>query len=206
MKIVEQSATLEYITPDAAQVIERAARTCYKSEDRITDTSAEKVVRMLLTKTPLPHESPIEHAYARFRIVFDRGISHELVRHRLISPSQESTRYCNYGHAGEITVIEPPQLEGVQRAYWRDAVSRCEQVYLNLIESGCKAQIARSVLPTCLKTEMVVTANLREWRHICKLRTAPAAHPQMQTLAKSILRQLHEACPVCFEDLMSRNC
>lgn len=200
MKIVNQSVALVYMTPDAAQLIEEAGRTCYKSEDKITEDSAAKFIRMIMERG---HESVIEHPTASFRVVCDRGVSHEFVRHRLCSYSQESTRYCNYSKekfGNEITVIEPPGLTPGQRPLWIEVMMRSEANYMRLIEAKCKPEIARSVLPTCLKTELVASANLREWRHFLKMRTSPKAHPQMREVAIAIGRILLEQCPPVFED------
>lgn len=198
MKIVEQNATLMWITPAPLQVIERAGRTAYKSEDKITEGSAEKFVRMILERG---HETVIEHASASILFVTDRGVSHELVRHRLFSFTQESTRYCNYGSGKferEITVIKPP-LHGEYEYLWRYAMVEAENRYLKMIDAGASPQIARSVLPNSLKTEIVVTGNFREWRHFFRLRTSKAAHPQMQELAGMALAILRERVPVVFE-------
>jgi len=200
MRIVEPNVVLEWITPDAEQVIERAGRTCYRSEAAITPESASLFVRKLIANG---HESVIEHAVASLRFVHDRGISHELVRHRLVSYSQESTRYCNYSgerFGGEITVIKPPGLDAASDADWRVAMLQAEASYLRMIERGVKPQIARSVLPTCLKTEIVTTTNLREWRLILKLRTSPNAHPQMRSLIQSAAVILKCHCPNVFFD------
>jgi thymidylate synthase (FAD) len=207
MKIVPQSVELEGITPHAAQVIERAGRTCYKSEGNISENTASKFVKMIITRG---HESVLEHAYASFRVITDRGVSHEFVRHRLASYSQESTRYCNYGKTGEILVIEPPGLESVMHglgqmtphACWLAACQAAEHSYLSMIEQGVSPQIARSVLPTCLKTEFVATANFREWRHFIKLRTSAAAHPQMREVAVMIKDILVKECPEVFGDFV----
>lgn len=253
MKIVQPSATLEWITPNPLEVIERAGRTCYKSEPK---GDPQAFVQMILRKG---HESVLEHVTASFRIVCDRGISHEIVRHRLASYSQESTRFCNYSKnrfGGELTFIEPPGLStennevftspkplsrmgllwlrfkwwrtkmatrwlGGDVAYvnvmaeqslkaatdplpksvrilpsskeiWVTHMEACEETYMALIRAGVSPQIARSVLPTCLKTELVMTANLREWRHFIKLREAPNAHPQIQPLARAIRLELEK--------------
>ena len=198
MRIVNQSVALEFITPDAACLIERAGRTCYKSADKINGDSAAKFIRMLLTRE---HHSVIEHAHATFRVICDRGVSHEFVRHRLMSYSQESTRYCNYAkekYGNEITVIEPPGLQAMDREEWLRAVTESETVYLRMIDRGCKPEIARSVLPTCLKTELVATANFREWMHFLKMRTSPKAHPQMREVAMLIRATLANECPSLF--------
>lgn len=201
MNIVSQSVILEAITPNAMQLIERAGRTCYKSEDKITDESAIAFVKMILERG---HESVIEHASASFRVVTDRGVSHEFVRHRLMSYSQESSRYCCYAKAkygSEITVVEPPGLNDTQKAVWLTATRSAEASYMTLIGAGCPPEIARSVLPTCLKTEFVATANFREWRHFLRLRTSPKAHPQMREIANMIGEILKRECPPIFEVL-----
>lgn len=165
------------MTTDPLGLIERCGRVCYKSEDKITDTSKYKFVEMLLKRG---HEAVLEHASATYLLITDRGVTHELVRHRLASYCQESTRYCNYGN--EITVVEPPGLSDYDAKEWRQACGIAETCYKNLLAGGQSPQIARSVLPTCLKTEITITANFREWRHIFKLRTSAAAHPQIREL------------------------
>lgn len=153
----------------------------------------------------LGHEAVLEHFNITAKFICDRGVSHEIVRHRLASYCQESTRYCNYskdGFGGEITVIRPNFLvegsEGWQ--YWKEACQTAERRYFELLNWGCSPQEARAVLPNSLKTEVVMTANLREWRHFFKLRTASAAHPQMQEVAKMLLKQMREMVPGVFDD------
>ena len=197
MKIVKQEAALHAWTPNPENVIELSGRICYKSESRITSDSAAKFIRMLLDRG---HESVIEHASATLHIITDRGVSHELVRHRIASYSQESTRYCNYGKANEITVIEPPGLDAHRRSEWYGVCEECEAVYMLLVDCQVPPQIARSVLPTCLKTELVATCNFREWRHFLRLRTAKAAHPQMRELAWMIAGELVRIAPTVFSD------
>lgn len=199
MRIVPQSVTLEAITPNAALLIERAGRTCYKSEGKATEGSAGPFISRILDRQ---HESVIEHASATFRIVCDRGISHEIVRHRIASYSQESTRYCNYvkdAFNGQIAVIEPPGLTNRQRFEWEASCDDSEERYLRMINLGVKPEIARSVLPTCLKTELVVTMNFRAWRHFLKMRGHPAAHPQVREIAEMIRTILVEECPEVFK-------
>lgn len=191
MRIVEPSATLLSVTPGAEQLIERCGRVCYKSEDRITAGSAETFIRRIID---MGHHSVLEHASATILFVCDRGVTHELVRHRLAAYSQESTRYCNYGkdkHDNQISVIRPPGLEGVAFDRWEQSVFDAEDMYLQLLNLGKTPQIARSVLPNCLKTEIAMTANFREWRHVLTLRTAKAAHPQIREImfmASSLLK------------------
>jgi len=201
MKIVLPSVKLEFVTPEAEKIIEAAGRTCYKSEQ--VGEPAD-FVKMIIRRG---HESVLEHPSASFRIVCDRGVSHEIVRHRLASYSQESTRYCNYSKnrfGNEITVIEPPGLAQVVRgrSEWRASCERAEEAYFKMMEDGCHPQIARSVLPTCLKTELVMTCNFREWRHFLKLRTAAAAHPQMREVAGMIAKELAHISPACFGEFL----
>lgn len=183
--------------------LEAAGRTCYKSEHKITDDSAEKFIRRIL-KTG--HDSVIEHEKITVRIICDRGVSHELVRHRIASYSQESTRYCNYssdkfGH--EIVVIEPCYWKDNRkmRALWVKAMEDAEKNYFDLIENGATAQEARSALPNSLKTEIVATMNLREWRHFFKLRTSTKSHPQMREVADMALLLFKQSIPVIFDDI-----
>lgn len=199
MKIIKPSVTLEWITPDALSVIERAGRTCYKSEYK-SDADPGTFVRRLIKRG---HLSVIEHAVASLRIVCDRGVSHEIVRHRIASYSQESTRFVCYAkdlHGGEIKVIRPSGLDETNPAYitWRVAIEYAETGYMHMIELGANPQLARSVLPTCTATELVMTANFREWRHFISLRCAPAAHPDMRYIANLIKDYLIEYCPVVF--------
>lgn len=210
MKIVKPSATILAITPDnPLKAIEVAGRTCYKSEDRITDDSAEAFCRSLIKRG---HESVLEHAGMTVRFVCDRGVSHELVRHRIASFSQESTRYCNYGKAGEVSFVEPVELANPSEvlsnswlramlSVWDCAMSDAELRYLRMLECGASPQLARSVLPNSLKTEVVMTANMREWRTVLRQRTAAAAHPDMRHLTGLLLSQVKARIPVLFEDL-----
>jgi thymidylate synthase (FAD) len=205
MKIIKSS--VELINPPSyaslRSTVETAGRTCYKSEDKITDGSAEKFVRNILKRG---HEAVIEHGCITVRFTCDRGVSHEIVRHRLAAYCQESTRYCNYskdGFGGEITVIEPSWCSEGDPAYdvWKKACLRAELAYFDLMTIGCSPQEARSVLPNSLKTEVVMTADLREWRHFLKLRCAQAAHPDMRVLARQLLGVLKMKYPVFFEDI-----
>lgn len=207
MRIVEPSFEVlgEVDGLEMLKRIEAAGRTCYKSEHLITKDSAEAFVRRILGSG---HESVIEHESIGVRIVCDRGVTHEIVRHRIASYSQESTRYCNYGKAKfgkEIAVIEPPTLSDHNRAIWHATMMRIERAYLDMLENGATPQIARSVLPNGLKTEIVMTANLREWRHFFRLRTASAAHPQMRELARPMLEAFRALVPVIFDSVGAVN-
>ena len=208
MKVID--ASYEILTPidakDIYRKIERVGRICYKSEAAISDESGEKFVRNLVKRE---HEAMLEHAHITVIFTVDRGVSHELVRHRLASFAQESTRYCNYSQdkfGNEITVIRPFYLDprSVEYQEWCKAMQACEKVYLNMLSFGCTPQEARAVLPNSLKTEIAVTANLREWRHILKLRAAGTTgqpHPQMAEIMIPLLKELQEKLPAIFEDI-----
>jgi len=189
------------------KLIEEAGRTCYKSEEKITETSADEFVEKIKR---LGHESVIEHGMMTVRFIVDRGVSHEIVRHRLASYSQESTRYCNYSQdkfGREITFIDlRPFLDAAAAKHWEYACAMAESSYFELIDVGCKPQIARSVLPNSLKTEIVMSANWREWRHFFKLRASPKAHPQMREVACPLLRQMREISPALFGDVGDPDC
>ena len=186
--------------------IERAKRVCYKSEDTISDTSYLEAVRDLIARK---HDAMLEHGSISVIITCDRGISHEIVRHRIASYAQESTRYCNYSKDkfnNEITVIKPCFFKEGTSAYWEwfDACLAAEKAYFSLIELGRSPQEARDILPTSTKTEIVVTMNPREWRHFFKLRASNAVgrpHPQMLEVAAPMLRAFQEKFPVLFDDL-----
>lgn len=198
MKAIKASYSIE--TPiDGKQIlkrIEKAGRTCYKSEALMNETSAEDFVRMLIK---CGHESVLEHASFTVRFVCDRGISHEIVRHRLASYSQESQRYVRYN--GDIEFINPRMPNAKAYEAWQELCERAEETYKELLSYGVQPQQARSVLPNSTKTEIVMTANLREWRHFLKLRTAKAAHPQMRELTVPLLHELQRRIPVIFDDI-----
>lgn len=199
--------------------IELIGRTCYKSEDKITADSARKMVKSLIKRG---HESVLEHEKLTVRFIVDRGVSHEIVRHRIASYSQESTRYCNYGaNDGQVTFIRPVFFKDLdidkvtgntddltdkemQFRIWLSACTSAEENYLTMLHFGATPQEARSVLPNSLKTEIVMTANLREWRHFFKLRavgTTGAPHPQMTEVAIPLLKEVKNLIPVIFDDL-----
>lgn len=205
MKIVKQKVELLWITNNAEQQIEKAGRVCYKSEERIDSLSAAAFILKLLR---MEHDAMLEHASASFKIITDRGISHEIVRHRIASYAQESTRYCNYGNkkfGKQITVIKPLDLTEKQELDWTLACTFAEKKYFGMLTDQATPQIARSVLPTCLKTEIVMTANFREWRHFIKLRSSQAAHPQIKMIADLIWGNLMAYAPSVFADLKRIN-
>lgn len=184
------------------RAIERAGRICYKSEDRITDESAEVFVRMILKRG---HHSVLEHRSITVWVQCNRGLSHEIVRHRLAAYSQESTRYCNYSkdkHEGQIQLI--PMWQGLTLAQRRRRIKlyqHMEEVYMAEIAEGVKPQQARDNLPICLKTEIMITYNLRQWRHFFALRTADAAHPQLRELTRPMLAEFRRRIPIVFDDV-----
>ena len=178
--------------------IELAGRTCYKSENNMDDSSAERFVRSIMNKN---HESVLEHASITVRVVCDRGVTHEIVRHRIASYSQESTRYCNYSKdkfGSEITVIKPCFLEENSPMYelWFETCKGCEKAYFEALNGGMTPQEARSMLPNSLKTEIVMTLNVRSWRNFFELRNAKAAHPQMREVAKMIFDEFEKKYPI----------
>ena len=190
-------------TPHILEVIEHAGRVCYKSENKISPDSAEPFIQRLLDSK---HESVIEHGAITCHIICDRGVSHELVRHRIASYSQESTRYCNYNKGcfgSEITVIHPVFLTAGTPAYdaWYYSCLTAESSYQELLAFGHSPQEARSVLPNSLKTEVVITANPRDWRWIFKKRCAKTAHPQMREIMIPLLAQFTSRWPVLFKDI-----
>ena len=236
MKIIKPY--VEQMTPEIdglkfLKTIEIAGRVCYKSEDKIDDISAIAFVRKLINNG---HEAMIEHAPSiSMKFICDRGVSHEIVRHRLFSFAQESTRYCNYGGGNDVVFILPCWFSEESKEYilnkeykwndrydmviedvinnvdapynraefiWLESMLSCEINYNHLIILKCPPQQARSVLPNSLKTEIIVTGNVREWRHFFKLRTAKTAHPQMIEVANMALHLLKVQIPVVFDDIL----
>ena len=185
--------------------IERIARTCYKSEDKITEdgSSAKQLIYNLIANG---HEAMLEHSSLSVKFVCSRSVSHELVRHRMASFAQESQRYCNYSKdkfGAEVTFIKPIWYgEGTPASFaFEEQMKAAEETYFKLLNDGLQPQEAREVLPNATKTEVVITANYREWRHILKLRTDAAAHPEMRRLMRPLLDHLKFAIPVVFDDI-----
>lgn len=178
--------------------IETAGRVCYQSKPRGQE---RKFAKMLLDRG---HESVLEHSSITVFFTVDRGFSHEIVRHRLASFSQESTRYCLYGDKEDIEFIVPSTLyqfsDGARDA-WEEAMIQAERFYLKMIDEGARPEQARAVLPNSLKTNIVVTANAREWRHIFKMRTAKAAHPDMRAVMIPLLDEFRKEIPVLFDNV-----
>ena len=209
MKVIEPGyQILSPINGTELQLIERAGRTCYKSEDKITDESAKQFVAGLIKRQ---HEAMLEHSSLSIRFICDRGVSHELVRHRLASFAQESTRYCNYSKdkfGNELTFIRPFFWDENSFEYsrWLEVCKKAEDEYCRLMsQPGCTPQEARSILPNSIKTEVVMTTNYREWRHFFKLRAARAtgpAHPQMEQITRPLLEELKTLIPIVFDDIV----
>ena len=217
MKIVEPSFEI-MVCPTQEQIVSvlaLAARNCYKSEGR---SCYKDDLKLLKTCWDNRHYSIFEHVSLTIRFVSCRGFTHELVRHRLAVYSQESTRYCNYSAGcfnNEITVLRPYWEEDARSSadawgkntsemlsLWFNHMQNTEKVYLRLIELGLPPQAARGVLPIDLKTEVVMTCNLREWHYIIGLRGLnPAAHPDMHRLMLPLLDELHIRVPIVFDDL-----
>ena len=205
VKIIKPS--FEILTPvngaEILKLIEIAGRTCYKSNDLITEDSAKNFVEKIAKRG---HESVLEHYNITVRFICNRGFTHELVRHRIASFSQESTRYCNYTKdkfGNEITVIKPAEVNEGTKEYdiWKQAMENAEKSYMEMVSNGSKPENARGVLPIDIKTEIVITTNLREWKHILKLRTSPAAHPSMRELMIPLSQELQKRIPVIFDKI-----
>lgn len=227
MKIIKPSYEILYPIDGKAilEKIELCARVSHKSEGNITPTSAQRLVKRLIE---IGDESVLEHCSITVRFICDRGVSHELVRHRIAAYTQESTRYCNYlkdGFGNELTFIQPCFLNNMtgKRPFfvdditgktfrddivfspidiaWYDAMLHAETFYFDMLKAGAKPEEARSVLPNSLKTEVICTANLREWRHILKLRCDKRAHPQCRELMVPLLHELQSKVPIVFDDI-----
>lgn len=205
MKVIKPSFEIidNVVGQELLKKIELCGRVCYKSEDKITEDSAAAFISNILKSG---HESVIEHEKISVRIICDRGVTHEIVRHRIASYSQESTRYCNYckdKFGNELTFIKPIFWKESSEEYklWYNSMKSIEDTYNELISMGTKPQEARSILPNSLKTEIIVTMNLREWRHFFRLRTSERAHPQMREIACLILDEFKRVVPVLFDDI-----
>ena len=206
MKIVKPSYKVLTKTKDVTvyKQIEQIARTCYKSEDHIKPdgSSAQTLIRALVRDG---HYAMLDHAHISVKFVCDRGVSHELVRHRLAAFAQESTRYCNYSKdkfGNEITVIEPYFFKDSARySIWKKACEDSEEAYFDLLATGATPQEARTVLPNSLKTEIVVTADVTEWRHIFEVRCSERAHPQMREIMRPLLKEMSNKYPLFFADI-----
>ncbi len=207
MKIVNASfEIIDTIRPEEIlKNLEKFGRVCYKSESNITENSASHFISKIIKSG---HESVIEHEKVSVKIICDRGVSHEIVRHRIASYSQESTRYCNYiknKFGNELTFIKPIFWDEGSTEYkiWFSSMQNIENTYMELVNLGARPEQARAVLPNSLKTEIIVTMNLREWRHFFKLRTSNRAHPQMREISIPLLQEFKVLLPWIFDDIVN---
>ena len=209
MKVIQASYEILTDLSDPIKIlkdIERAGRVCYKSENNITDDSCITFCKNILNRG---HEAVIEHSQLSVRFTVDRAIANELVRHRLASYCQESTRYVNYSKDkfyNEIKVIEPEELLprcSTDYNIWWVSCKNAEEAYMTMTSNGVKPEIARSVLPLSTATEIIMTANIREWRNVLKLRSSHnmRAHPQMRSICDRLLSELKSKIPVLFDDI-----
>ena len=206
------------------QEMERVARTCYKSEDKITDDSCYNFIKGIIKRG---HEAMIEFSNITVKFTCDRGVSHEIVRHRLANYAQESTRYCNYSkdkYDNQVSFIDISNGINLDLAMntalnngtltkenidliineWEEACKDAEKHYLNLSKLGASPNISRSVLPNSIKTEINVRMDIREWRHFFSLRCEDVAHPQMREIAKPLLKEMAKRYPIFFKDLADK--
>jgi len=191
------------------KLIELIGRTCYKSEDKIAEdgSTAKKFVKQLINDG---HEAMLEHSLLTVKFTVDRGITHELVRHRLFSFAQESTRYCNYSKdkfGNQITFIVPCCLDFEKLYEWKKACIEAEEAYFKLLKEGCTPQEARAVLPNSTKSDIIVSGNYRQWRHFFNLRAAEVTgkvHPQMKEVTIPLLEEVHNRIPIVFDDIWEK--
>ena len=211
MKVIKQSYEILTDLSDPVnsilKTIERAGRLCYKSEDAITEDSCFTFCKNILNRG---HEAVIEHSQLSVKFTVDRAIANELVRHRLCSFCQSSTRYCNYSKnkfGNEITVVVPDELENdvVNYSLWYSSCHSAENTYMALLSNGIKPEFARNVLPLSTATEIIMTTNIREWRQVFRLRASPFAHPQMRSIMTELLNEFKSKIPVLFDDIIINN-
>ena len=199
MRIIKPSVSIEsnISYEEALRIVENATRVCYKSEDKIKEGSAEKLIRGIIKAK---HFGCIEHVSLTVKFICDRACSHQLVRHRLMSFNQKSQRYCKEDN---LEVIKPEGLENT--SLWLESCRQAENAYAEMIRRGEKPEVARGVLPNSTATEIYATANLREWRHFFELRCHRTAQRDIRMLALELLCQMFEKYPVFFEDLVDKH-
>jgi thymidylate synthase (FAD) len=198
--IARPSIELMAITPNAEQVIELACRTCYLSFHRFNPpSSTDELIKKVIRKK---HHSVLEHAMATFRVKGgSRVFTHELVRHRLMSPSQESQRYVEYGKVRNFDVVLPPIIEQSEfKSRYLEKASECEQLYSEMVKAGLPKEDARYILPNATTSEIVISANFREYRHIFEVRCNPRAHWEIRQICMMILEILKKEAPIVFDD------
>lgn len=198
MRIIKPSVSIEsnISYEEALRIVENATRVCYKSEDKIKEGSAEKLIRGIIKAK---HFGCIEHVSLTVKFICDRACSHQLVRHRLMSFNQKSQRYCKEDN---LEVIKPEGLENT--SLWLESCRQAENAYAEMIRRGEKPEVARGVLPNSTATEIYATANLREWRHFFELRCHRTAQRDIRSLALSLLCQMYKQYPVFFEDMVDK--
>ena len=208
MKVVDASyKILTSFLVDPTLMIEKIGRVCYHSEDKIKPGSSDIFIQKLIERG---HESVLEHSLVTVQFTVDRGISHELVRHRLASFTQESTRYCDYTNEDKypdgVIFVRPSYLkkDSWMECIWQAGCADCERDYQLMINNGAKPEEARALLNNSVATTIVVSANFREWRHILDLRCAKGAHPQIRAVMLPLLKELHEEVPVVFDDIYEK--
>ncbi len=198
---------VEIITPIDGDYIlkhlELCARNCYKSEDKITADSAKAMIKKLLE---MGHEAMIEHFSITVKFTTDVGAYKDLTRHRMASFAIESTRFCNYAkgkYGNELTFMRPSNMEEGSEIYniWYKTMEMIEKSYLEMAEKGAKADQLRMMLPHSTKADVIMTANIREWRHVFKLRCAPATHPSVRHVMTMLLKEFRKKIPVLFDDI-----
>lgn len=199
VSFIEQSHEVLDMTEEPVEAIARAARTCYRSESNASPENDARLVRSLIRRG---HEAMVEHAWMTVRFVTDRSVTHELVRHRLFSFAQESQRYVNSDKNGFEFVL-PVGIDGYEDTMMRMLCRNAAQAYSSMVNDGTRPEIARAVLPNATATEIVVTGNMREWRHCLKLRCDSHAHPQIRALMTPLLDELKadERTAILFEDI-----
>ena len=198
MQVIKSSVELVNPMPykEALNITELATRVCYKSEDKMKEGSAEKLIKGIIKSK---HFGCLEHVNLTVKFICDRACSHQLVRHRLMSFNQKSQRYCKEDN---LEVIKPEGLENT--SLWLESCRQAENAYAELIRRGEKPEVARGVLPNSTATEIYATANIREWRHFFKLRCDKTAQKDIRMLALELLCQMFEKYPVFFEDLVGK--
>jgi thymidylate synthase (FAD) len=203
MKIIKPEIQVEqYDGIKIMKNIERACRTCYRSEGLITEDSYKRLLKNCINRG---HESVLEHEKITIRMTCDVGVYKDLTRHRFGSFSIESTRYCNYGKDkfdNEIKFIEPIYFDEAEKAqYWVAAMTEIEKIYLTMSELGCTPDELRMILPHSTAAEVTMTANIREWRHILDLRTKKMTHPSIRQLLIPLLLKFKEDMPELFDSI-----
>ena len=204
MKIIEPEIIIDnFDSVQIMQNLERACRTCYRSEDKITDESYKTLLKNCINRG---HESILEHEKITIRMVCDIGVYKDLTRHRHASFSIESTRYCNYGKDkfdNEIKFIRPCNIDEntLPYQYWKDALITIEHNYIMMGNCGCTPDQMRMILPHSTAALVTMTANIREWKHILELRASKHTHPSVQQLMIPLLLEFKKTMPEIFDNI-----